>query len=45
MPGLKYADLDGHMDLVRDPASGGFEMRDGCLHVGENPGLGVEVAL
>jgi L-alanine-DL-glutamate epimerase-like enolase superfamily enzyme len=45
MPGLKYADLDGHMDLVRDPASGGFEMRDGCLHVGERPGLGVEVAL
>jgi L-alanine-DL-glutamate epimerase-like enolase superfamily enzyme len=31
------------MDLVRDPASGGFEVRDGCLHVGEKPGLGVEV--
>jgi L-alanine-DL-glutamate epimerase-like enolase superfamily enzyme len=45
MPGLKYADLDGHMDLVRDPASGGFEMRDGCLHVSEQPGLGVEVSL
>jgi L-alanine-DL-glutamate epimerase-like enolase superfamily enzyme len=45
MPGLIYADLDGHMDLVRDPASGGFEVRDGCLHVGEQPGLGVEVAL
>ena len=44
MPGLKYADLDGHMDLVHDPASGGFEIRDGCLHVGEKPGLGVEVA-
>jgi L-alanine-DL-glutamate epimerase-like enolase superfamily enzyme len=44
MPGLKYADLDGHMDLVRDPASGGFEIRDGCLHVGEKPGLGVEVS-
>ena len=42
MPGLKYADLDGHMDLVRDPASGGFEVRDGCLHVGDKPGLGVE---
>jgi L-alanine-DL-glutamate epimerase-like enolase superfamily enzyme len=45
MPGLKYADLDGHMDLVRDPASGGFEIRDGCLHVGESPGLGVDVRL
>jgi L-alanine-DL-glutamate epimerase-like enolase superfamily enzyme len=44
MPGLKYADLDGHMDLVRDPASGGFEMRDGCLCISEKPGLGVEVA-
>ena len=44
MPGLKYADLDGHMDLVRDPASGGFEVRDGCLHLGERPGLGVDVA-
>lgn len=45
LPGLKYADLDGHMDLVRDPASGGFEMRDGCLHVSERPGLGVDVAV
>jgi len=45
MPGLKYADLDGHMDLVRDPASGGFEVRDGCLHVSAQPGLGVEVEL
>jgi L-alanine-DL-glutamate epimerase-like enolase superfamily enzyme len=45
MPGLKYTDLDGHMDLVRDPASGGFEVRNGCLQVGEKPGLGVEVAL
>ena len=44
MPGLKYADLDGHMDLVRDPASGGFEMRDGCLCISEKPGLGVEVS-
>ena len=44
MSGLKYADLDGHMDLVRDPARSGFEVRDGYLHVDERPGLGVEVA-
>jgi L-alanine-DL-glutamate epimerase-like enolase superfamily enzyme len=44
MPGLKYADLDGHMDLVRDPASGGFEVREGCLHVSGQPGLGVEAS-
>ena len=45
LPGVRYADLDGHMDLARDPASGGFELRDGCLHVGPGPGLGVDVRL
>ncbi len=44
MPGLRYADLDGHMDLIRDPAAGGFEIREGCLHVSEQPGLGVEAS-
>ena len=43
MPGLKYADLDGHMDLAQDPASGGFEIRDGLLHLLDTPGLGVEL--
>jgi L-alanine-DL-glutamate epimerase-like enolase superfamily enzyme len=44
MPGLRYADLDGHMDLVRDPASGGFEIRDGCIQLGEQAGLGVDAS-
>lgn len=43
MPGLKYADLDGHMDLAMDPASGGFEIRDGLLHLLNRPGLGVDL--
>ncbi len=43
MPGLKYADLDGHMDLARDPSSGGFEIRDGLMHILDRPGLGVEL--
>jgi L-alanine-DL-glutamate epimerase-like enolase superfamily enzyme len=45
LPGVLYADLDGHMDLVDDPASGGFQVRDGCLHLAERPGLGVEVQI
>ena len=43
MPGLIYADLDGHMDLAEDPACGGFEIRDGFMHVSDRPGLGVTV--
>lgn len=43
MPGLKYADLDGHMDLAKDPATGGFEIRDGLMLLLDRPGLGVEL--
>ena len=43
LPGVIYADLDGHMDLVGDPSSAGFEALDGCLHLLERPGLGVDV--
>jgi len=43
MPGLRYADLDGHMDLAADPSRGGFEIRDGRLYVVDVPGLGVDV--
>ena len=45
MPGLKYADLDGHMDLAMDPSSGGFEIRDGQLHLLGRPGLGVDLEI
>lgn len=45
MPGLKYADLDGHMDLAMDPSSGGFEIRDGLLHLLNRPGLGIDLEM
>lgn len=43
MPGLRYADLDGHMDLASDPSSGGFDIVDGCLVLSDKPGLGTEI--
>ncbi len=44
-PGFRFADLDGHLDLASDPASGGILIRDGMLLVGEGPGLGVDVRI
>ncbi|MEE9219619.1 MAG: dipeptide epimerase [Acidobacteriota bacterium] len=43
LPGVAYADLDGHLDLASDPATGGIDLADGCLRVSERPGLGIEV--
>ncbi len=43
MPGLRYADLDGHMDLAADPASGGFEIQNGLMHLTRTPGIGVRI--
>lgn len=40
----KYLDLDGHLDLARDPARGGFTLEDGLLRLTDAPGLGVELA-
>ncbi len=45
MPGVRYVDLDGHMDLEQDPGSGGFFTKDGCLHLTDRPGLGVAVMI
>jgi L-alanine-DL-glutamate epimerase-like enolase superfamily enzyme len=45
LPGFGYADLDGHLDLARDPAAGGLDIRDGMLIASERPGLGVDVSL
>ena len=42
-PATRYLDLDGSFDLARDPAAGGFELRDGALHTLDQPGLGVRL--
>jgi L-alanine-DL-glutamate epimerase-like enolase superfamily enzyme len=43
-PATRWLDLDGSFDLERDPARGGFTVRDGMLHPDAGPGLGVELA-
>jgi L-alanine-DL-glutamate epimerase-like enolase superfamily enzyme len=44
-PGVRYADLDGYMDLVDDPSLGGFTLEDGILKASDVPGLGGNVEL
>jgi L-alanine-DL-glutamate epimerase-like enolase superfamily enzyme len=40
-PGVRYADLDGHFELLDDPAAGAVTLRDGWVYPAEGPGLGV----
>ena len=44
-PNTRFLDLDGSLDLTRDPATGGFEVIDGRLHLLDRPGLGVELCV
>jgi len=39
-PNVKYADLDGHLDLIGDPASGSVSTHDGYIIPNDLPGLG-----
>jgi L-alanine-DL-glutamate epimerase-like enolase superfamily enzyme len=42
-PNVEYADLDGHLDLLGDPAAGALPVVDGFLHGPTEPGLGVAI--
>lgn len=43
LPGVRYIDLDGHLDLAHDPGAHGFTVRNGIMQLTDRPGLGVRL--
>lgn len=43
-PATRHLDLDGHLDLSRDFANGGFDLQHGVLRPLDRPGLGVDAS-
>ena len=42
---IKYADLDGHLDMIADPFKGLFNLDKGILYPSDAPGLGAITGL